>query len=135
MNLENNTTRHLLRYRAWNRDDGTLYTWNILEDYPLKNINSTFPQEFTGLYDKNLNSIYLGDIVHYLGDNYLVRFLDGGYILYKLENLSTLKFWWFHTDIDKFGEMEVVGNTFEHAAYLVECLNKENEFEMGLTNP
>jgi hypothetical protein len=29
--------------------------------------------------------------------------------------------------------MEVVGNTFENAAYLVECLNKQNEFEMGLT--
>jgi hypothetical protein len=54
-------------------------------------------------------------------------------MLWKLENIFTLKFWWFHDVFDKFDEMEVVGNTFENAAYLVECLNKQNEFEMGLT--
>jgi hypothetical protein len=30
--------------------------------------------------------------------------------------------------------MEVVGNTFENAEYLVDCLKNQNEFEMGLTD-
>jgi hypothetical protein len=55
-------------------------------------------------------------------------------MLWKLENISTLKFWWFHDVFDKFGEMEVVGNTFENAEYLVSCMNKQNEFEIGLTD-
>lgn len=133
--VQNNKTRYLVRFRAFNRDDKTLYTWDMYEGYPLKGINATTPQEYTGVCDKNLKDIYIGDIVNYNGQNYLVRFRYGAYMLWKLENISTLKFWWFHDVFDKFREMEVVGNTFEHAAYLVECLNKENEFEMGLTNP
>lgn len=128
-------TRYLVRFRAFNRDDKTLYKWDMFEDYPLKGINATVPQEYTGVCDKNLQDIFVGDIVHYNGENYLVRFRYGSYLLWKLENISTLKFYWFHTIFDKVREMEVVGNTFEHAAYLVECFNKENEFEMGLTNP
>jgi hypothetical protein len=133
--IENNKTRYLVRFRAFNRDDKTLYTWDMYEDYPLKGINATAPQEYTGVCDKNLKDVYVGDIVNYNGQNYLVRFRYGAYMLWKLENIFTLKFWWFHDVFDKFGEMEVVGNTFEHAPYLVECLNKQNEFEMGLTNP
>ena len=128
-------TRYLVRFRAFNRDDKTLYKWDMFEDYPLKGINATVPQEYTGVCDKNLQDIFVGDIVHYNGENYLVRFRYGSYLLWKLENISTLKFYWFHTIFEKVREMEGVGNTFEHAAYLVECLNKENEFEMGLTNP
>jgi hypothetical protein len=127
-------TRYLVRFRAFNRDDKTLYTWDMYEGYPLKGINATAPQEYTGVCDKNLKDVYVGDIVNYEDNNYLVRFWYGSYMLWKLENVSTLKFWWFHDVFDKFREMEVVGDTFENAAYLVECLNKQNEFEMGLTN-
>ena len=132
--VQNNKTRYLVRFRAFNRDNGTLYKWDCYEDYPLKKFNATAPQEFTGVCDKNLQDIYVGDIINYNDQNYLVRFRYGAYMLWKLENISTLKFWWFHDVFDKFNEMEVVGNTFENAAYLVECLNKQNEFEMGLTN-
>ena len=131
--VQMNKTRYLVRFRAFNRDNGTLYKWDCYEDYPLKEINATCPQEYTGVCDKNLQDVYVGDIVSYNEQNYLVRFRYGAYMLWKLENLSTLKFWWFHDVFDKFGEMEVVGNTFENATYLVECLNKQNEFEMGLT--
>jgi hypothetical protein len=131
---QDNKTRYLIRFRAFNRDNGTLYKWDYYEDYPLKKFNATAPQEFTGVCDKNLQDIYVGDIVNYNNENYLVRFRYGAYMLWKLENIFTLKFWWFHDVFDKFGEMEVVGNTFENAAYLIECLNKQNEFEMGLTN-
>ena len=131
--VQMNKTRYLVRFRAFNRDNGTLYKWDCYEDYPLKEINATCPQEYTGVCDKNLQDVYVGDIVSYNEQNYLVSFRYGAYMLWKLENLSTLKFWWFHDVFDKFGEMEVVGNTFENATYLVECLNKQNEFEMGLT--
>lgn len=122
--IEQNKTRYLIRFRAFNRDNGTLYKWDCYEDYPLKGINATAPQEFTGAVDKNLQDIYVGDIVNYNGENYLIKFKYGSYILHKLENLSALEFLWFHTVFDKFGEMEVVGNTFEHAEYLVQCLNQ-----------
>lgn len=134
MDIENNTTRYLVRFRAFNRDDGTLYKWDMFEGYPLKDINATCPQEYTGVCDKNLQDVYVGDIVNYNGDNYIVRFRYGAYMLWKLENISTLKFWWFHDVFDKFREMEVVGNTFEHADYITECLNKQNEFEIDSLN-
>lgn len=134
MDIENNTTRYLVRFRAFNRDNGTLYKWDMFEGYPLKDINSTCPQEYTGVCDKNLQDVYVGDIVNYNGDNYIVRFRYGAYMLWKLENISTLKFWWFHDVFDKFREMEVVGNTFEHADYITECLNKQNEFEIDSLN-
>ena len=124
-------TRYLVRFRAFNRDDKTLYKWNMFEDYPLKRIKATMPQEYTGVCDKNLQDIFVGDIVHYNGENYLVRFRYGSYLLWKLENVSTLKFYWFHDVFDKIREMEVVGNTFEHAAYLVECLNNTNEIVLS----
>jgi hypothetical protein len=132
--VQPNKTRYLVRFRAFNRDNGTLYKWDCYEDYPLKGINVTAPQEYTGVCDKNLQDIFVGDIVSYEGQNYLVRFRYGSYMLWKLENISTLRFLWFHTVFDKLGDMEVVGNTFEHAPYLVECLNNQNEFEMGLND-
>jgi len=125
--VQPNKTRYLVRFRAFNRDNGTLYKWDMFEDYPLKGINATCPQEYTGVCDKNLQDIFVGDIVNYNGDNYLVRFRYGAYMLWKLENLSTLKFWWFHDIFDKFGEMEIVGNTFENAEYVAQCLNVNNK--------
>jgi len=125
--MEQNKTRYLVRFRAFNRDNATLYKWDCYENYPLNNVNATCPQEYTGVCDKNLQDVYVGDIVNYNGDNYLVRFRYGAYMLWKLENISTLKFWWFHDVFDKAVEMEVVGNTFEHAEYLTKCLNDANE--------
>jgi hypothetical protein len=125
--MNQNKTRYLVRFRAFNRDDKTLYTWDMFEGYPLKGVNATVPQEYTGVCDKNLQDIFVGDIVHYQGQNYLVRFRYGGYMLWKLENISTLKFWWFHDVFDKFGDMEVVGNTFEMQNILLTALtNKMN---------
>lgn len=124
--MEETNTRYTIRFRAWNRDTRELYKWDCYEDYPLKGMISTCPQEFTGFYDKNDQEIYVGDIVNYLEDNYLVRFLDGSYIFYKLENISTLKFYWFNSLIEKKKEMQIVGNTFENAEYITECLNKNN---------
>jgi hypothetical protein len=121
--MEQNKTRYLVRFRAFDRDNGTLYKWDVYEDYPLKGINATAAQEYTGVWDKNLQDIYVGDIVHYNGDNYLVQFIHGAYILKKLENISTLKFWWFHDVFDRFNEMEVVGNTFTNAEYITSCMN------------
>jgi hypothetical protein len=121
MDIENNNTKYLVRFRAFNRDNGTLYKWDMYEGYPLKGFNATAPQEYTGVCDKNLQDIYTGDIVNYEDLNYLVRFWYGSYILWKLENISTLKFYWFHDIFDKFREMEVVGNTFQNAEYLVDC--------------
>ena len=51
-----------------------------------------------------MQDIFVGDIVHYNGENYLVRFRYGSYLLWKLENISTLKFYWFHTIFDKVRE-------------------------------
>jgi hypothetical protein len=99
----------------------------MYEDYPLKGTNTTCPQEFTGVCDKNLQDIYVGDIVNYNNENYLVRFQFGSYILYKLENISTLNFYWFHTVFENFRKMEVVGNTFENAMYLAQCFNEINK--------
>lgn len=121
--IEQSKTRYLVRFRAFNRDNGTLYKWDCYEDYPLKGMNVTCPQEYTGVCDKNLKDIFVGDIVNYEGQNYLVRFRYGSYMLWKLENISTLKFLWFNTIFEKFGEMEVVGNTFENAEYITNCLN------------
>jgi hypothetical protein len=120
--VENSKTRYLVRFRAFNRDNGTLYKWDMFEGYPLKGVNATCPQEYTGVCDRFLKDIFVGDIVNYNGQNYLVKFEYGGYMLWKLENISTLKFWWFHDVFDKFGEMEVVGNTFESADYITKCL-------------
>jgi hypothetical protein len=131
MNQENNT-RYLIRFRAFNRDNKKLYKWDMYEEFPLKDINATAPQEYTGVCDKNLQDIFVGDIVNYADQNYLVRFRYGSYMLWKLENISTLKFWWFHDVFDKFREMEVVGNTFENAEYIVYCLNKQNEFNINI---
>ena len=117
-------TRSMIRFRAWDRDTNILYTWDCFEDYPLKEKNATVPQEFTGFYDKNGKMIYLGDIVNYCNDNYLVRFLDGGYIFYKLENRSTLSFHWFHVLTHYQREMEVVGNTHDNADYILSCLQQ-----------
>ena len=124
--IEESSTRYLVRFRAWDRDNQSLYTWNMHEGYPLNGVNATYPQEYTGVCDKHLKDVYVGDIVNYEGHNYLVRFWYGSYILWKLENVSTLKFWWFHDVFDKFMEMEVVGNTFENAEYLAECFKKTN---------
>lgn len=121
--MQQNKTRYLVRFRAFNRDNGTLYKWDIFENYPLKDINATLPQEYTGVCDKNLQDIYVGDIVNYNGNNYLIQFKYGSYILYKLENRTNLEFLWYHTVFDQFGEMEIVGNTFEHTDYLTKCLN------------
>jgi hypothetical protein len=129
--VENNT-RYLIRFRAFNRDNGTLYRWDMYEGYSLQSVNATCVQECTGVCDKNLQDVYVGDIVNYEGNNYLVRFWYGSYILWKLENISTLKFWWFHDVFDKFREMEVVGNTFENAEYIICCLNKQNEFNINI---
>jgi hypothetical protein len=130
MNEVENNTRYLVRFRAFNRDNGTLYKWDMYEGYTLKGVNVTAPQEYTGICDKNLQDIFIGDIVNYEGLNYLVRFWYGSYILWKLENVSTLKFYWFHDIFDKFREMEVVGNTFENAEYLAECFKKNNETKL-----
>lgn len=127
MDIENNTTRYLVRFRAFGRENKSLYTWDMLEGYPLKDIDATFPQEYTGVCDKNLQDVYVGDIVNYNSENYLVRFQFGSYILYKLENISTLNFYWFHTVFDKFCEMEIVGNTFQNAEYLTQCFNQINK--------
>jgi hypothetical protein len=132
--MSENKTRYLVGFRAFSRENKSLYKWDMFEGYPLKGIDATLPQERTGVCDKNLQDVYVGDIVNYNGDNYLVRFRYGAYMLWKLENIFTLKFWWFHDVFDKFDDMEVVGNTFENAEYLVNCLNKQNEFEMGLTD-
>ena len=121
--VENSKTRYLVRFRAFNRDNGTLYKWDMFEGYPLKGVNATCPQEYTGVCDRFLKDIFVGDIVNYNGQNYLVKFEYGGYMLWKLENISTLKFWWFHDVFDKFGKMEVVGNTFESADYITKCLS------------
>ena len=115
MDIENNTTRYLVRFRAFGRENKSLYTWDMLEGYPLKDIDATFPQEYTGVCDKNLQDVYVGDIVNYNSENYLVRFQFGSYILYKLENISTLNFYCFHTDFDKYCKMEIVGNTFQNS--------------------
>ena len=124
--IEESSTRYLVRFRAWDRDNQSLYTWNMHEDYPLNGVNATYPQEYAGVCDKNLQDVYIGDIVNYEGINYLVRFWYGSYILWKLENVSTLKFWWFHDIFDKFREMEVVGNTFNNSEYLLTCLNQSH---------
>lgn len=121
--MEENNTRYLIRFRAWDRDNGTLYKWDCYENYPLNGKNATCPQEFIGFYDKNLKDIYLGDIVRFDNENFLIKFLDGSYILWKLENISTLKFYWFHTVAQHQKEIEVIGNTFENADYLTKCLN------------
>lgn len=121
--MQQNKTRYLVRFRAFNRDNGTLYKWDIFENYPLKDINATLPQEYTGVCDKNLQDIYVGDIVNYNGNNYLIQFKYGSYILYKLENRTNLEFLWYHTVFDQFGEMEIVGNTFENSEYVSKCLN------------
>ena len=110
--------RHLVRFRAWNRDDSTLHKWNCLDDYPLKGKNGTFPQEYTGFKDKNNNEIYVGDVVSFSGYNTIVRFIDGSYVLQILEPKSTMKFFWFHTIRDNTNEMEIVGNTFNHPDYI-----------------
>jgi len=82
--MEQNKTRYLVRFRAFNRDDKTLYKWDMFEGYPLKGVNATVPQEYTGVVDKNLKDVYIGDIVNYEGQNYLVRFRYGSYMLWKL---------------------------------------------------
>jgi hypothetical protein len=127
MDIENNNTKYLVRFRAFNRDNGALYKWDMYEGYPLQGINATCVQEYTGACDKNLQDIYIGDIVNYNNENYLVRFQFGSYILYKLENISTLNFYWFHTVFENFRKMEVVGNTFENAMYLAQCFNEINK--------
>lgn len=114
--------RYLLKFRAWNREDSTLHHWNCFENYPLKEKQGTFPQEFTGFYDKNLNEIYVGDIVHFRGYNTIVRFMDGSYVLWLIEPNSTLKFYWFHTVKDNTDEMEIVGNTHIYSEYLAHHL-------------
>lgn len=126
MDLEKNNTRYLNRFRAWDRDTGELYIWTVFDDYPLNGKNGTCPQEFTGLLDKNKEEIYLGDIVDYCGENFLVKFLEGSFIFYKLENVSTLKFHRIHDLVRHQKDIEVIGNTFKHADYLLECFNKLN---------
>jgi len=128
-NLKNNSTRYLIRFRAWNRDDKTLYKWDMFEGYPPVGVNATCPQEHTGAYDKNSKKIFIGDIVHYLNENYLASFYCGSYVLRKLENCTgSDNFIWFHDIFEKFNETEVVGNTFENADYITECL-KNNFME------
>ena len=75
--MEQNKTRYLVRFRAFNRDDKTLYTWDMYEGYPLKGINAKAPQEYTGVCDKNLKDVYVGDIVNHNGQNYLYATLCG----------------------------------------------------------
>jgi Mg2+ and Co2+ transporter CorA len=110
--------RHLMRFRAWDRDDSTLYEWDCFNKYPLNGKNGTFPQEYTGFCDKNENKIYLGDIVSFREYNTVVKFLDGSYILEILEPKSTMKFFWFHTVRDNKDEMEIIGNTYSHPEYI-----------------
>lgn len=122
--------RYSLKFRAWDRDNSTLYTWTCFDDYPLKDKNATFPQESTGYRDKNDIEIYVGDVINFREKNTLVRFYNGSYVLWIIEPKSTLDLFWFHTVKDNTNEMEIIGNTFTASEYLTYYLitnPKENE--------
>lgn len=114
--------RYIIKFRAWDRENATMYQWNCLEDYPLKGKNATFPQEFTGFCDKNSNEIYVGDIVNFRGYNTIVRFFDGAYVLWIIEPKSTMSFFDMRIMKDVTTEMEIVGNTFTYSEYLTHHL-------------
>jgi hypothetical protein len=79
----------VLQFRAWDYLNKSFVYWQIYEDNPtLLSNNTKQPQQFTGLWDKEKNNIYEGDIIFCVDDMafYEVLFYKGMFVIKTDEN-------------------------------------------------
>ena len=119
-----------IKFRAWHPDEGNMYYFNCFKEitdwqaddfYRADNTDDACVDfmQFTGLHDKNGKEIYEGDIVK----SFFVDTDEAGNEIYKYyiievkydEVLCSYK-------IDKFMNLEVIGNIYENK----ELLNEAN---------
>lgn len=119
-----------IKFRAWHPDEGNMYYFNCFKEitdwqaddfYRADNTDDACVDfmQFTGLHDKNGKEIYEGDIVK----SFFVDTDEAGNEIYKYyiievkydEVLCSYK-------IDKFMNLEVIGNIYENK----ELLNETN---------
>lgn len=119
-----------IKFRVWHPDEGNMYYFNCFKEitdwqaddfYRADNTDDACVDfmQFTGLHDKNGKEIYEGDIVK----SFFVDTDEAGNEIYKYyiievkydEVLCSYK-------IDKFMNLEVIGNIYENK----ELLNETN---------
>jgi len=110
-------TRYLVKFRAWDISTKELLTWTMFDDYPFKGKEATCPQCNTGFFDKNKKEIFIGDIVSYKDENYLVSNNSGSFVFKPLFK-TDMPFFWFPDLVDFQHELAIIGNTFNNADYI-----------------
>ncbi len=130
-----------IKFRAWDKEErclippaeiaitaeGTIYTWDRIDEEWQAEAIPIEVYEYTGLHDKNGKEIYEGDIVKFSYISpldqkeksyiWVVRYGNGMYWL------RHIKHYYDSTLYLKFTQIEVVGNIYENPEFLAGEVN------------
>jgi len=124
-----------MNFRRWNLTTHETFTFNILDEPDALRAGWSLPEESTRVQDKDHHEIFHNDLVEISGNIYWVRYLHGAYLLElthdpdaKDETKSSAKDkqagnLWLHNAVKGEVEIKVVGNSHQHADYLVQHIN------------
>jgi hypothetical protein len=133
-----------MNFRRWNLTTHDSYTFDILGEPDALRAGWSLPEESTRVQDKDHQEIFHNDLVEINDNIYWVRYQHGGYLLEltytpnakgegakspgKLKPGGNL---WLHDAVREEAEIKIVGNSHQHADYLVQHIN----YRRTLTSP